>query len=156
MHLGTLTSFVVFKSTYQVLMLVYAIAVYPFLLVFITIIFVKLHDNFSFAVVLWRSFHKCLIQFRKQLNIHSSLVNALATFIVLPYIKIFNVSFDLLTPSTMYNMDGQRMNVYLCYDGTVEIMSMEYSPYLTLAIVIQHPTAAMTSMLVSLWGKKIS
>ena len=123
-------------TTYQILALDYAIAVYPLLLILITFALVNLHDNFSFAVALWRPFHKCLVRFRKHFNIRSSLVNALATFIVLSYIKILNASFDLLIPSTVYDMYGQRVKVYLYYDGTVEMTSREYLPYLLLAVVM--------------------
>ena len=122
-------------STFQVLALDYAVAVYPLLLILITFILVKLHDNFS-LVCLWRPFHKCLFLFRRQFNIRSSLVNALATFIILSYIKILNVSFDLLTPSAVYNVYGERVSVYLFYDGTVEMTSRDYLPYLLLAIVM--------------------
>ena len=123
-------------STFQVLALDYAVAIYPLLLILITFILVKLHDNFSLVVSLWRPFHKCLFLFRRQFNIRSSLVNALATFIILSYIKILNVSFELLTPSTVYNVYGERVNVYLFYDGTVEMTSRGYLPYLLLAIVM--------------------
>ena len=120
---------------YQVLMLDYVIAVYPLLLIFITYFFVKLHDNNQFVVWLWRPFHKCLFYFRKQWNIHSSLVNALATFIILSYVKILNVSFQLVIPSFAYNMEGQNVNkVYLYYDSTIEMTSKEYLPYLLFAI----------------------
>ena len=122
--------------TFQVLALDYAVAVYPLLLILITFILVKLHDNFSLVVCLWRPFHKCLFLFRRQFNIRSSLVNALATFIILSYIKILNVSFDLLTPSIVYNVHGERVSVYLFYDGTVEMTSRDYLPYLLLAIVM--------------------
>ena len=60
-------------------------------------------------------------------NIRSSLVNALATFIVLSYIKILNVSFELLMPSYVFNMEGKRINkAYLYYDGGIEMASRVY------------------------------
>ena len=111
----------------QVLLLDYAVAVYPLLLIFITFILVKLHDNFSLFVWLWMPFHKCLVLFRKQWNIRSYLVNALATFIVLSYVKILAVSFEFLTPSRVYNMEGQSIKrAYWYYDGTVEMTSRAY------------------------------
>ena len=93
----------------QVLLLDYAVAVYPLLLIFITFILVKLHDNFTIFVWLWMPFHKCLVLFRKQWNIRSYLVNALATFIVLSYVKILAVSFEFLTSSRVYNMERQSI-----------------------------------------------
>ena len=120
---------------YQVLMLDYVIALYPLLIIFVTYILVKLHDSHQLVMWLWRPFHKCLFHFRKQWNIHSSLVNALATFIILSYVKILNVSFQLIIPSFAFNMEGQRINkVYLYYDSTTEMTSKEYLPYLLFAV----------------------
>ena len=121
----------------QVLLLDYAVAVYPLLLIFVTFILVKMHDNFAFVTWLWRPFHKCLVLFRKQWNIRSSLVNALATFIILSYIKILNVSSELLMSSHVYNMNGQIVNVaYLYYHGTIDMTSKAYVPYLVLAVLM--------------------
>ena len=97
-------------TTHQVLTLDYAIAVYPLMLIFITFTLVKLHDNFSFVVWLWRPFHKYLALFRKQWNIRSSLVSTLATFITLSYIKILNVSFVLLIYTFTCIQHGRTRN----------------------------------------------
>ena len=119
----------------QVLILDYAVAVYPLLLILFTYILVKLHDNFAIVVWLWRPFHKCLVLFRKQWNIRSYLINALTTFIVLSYVKILNVSFQFLTSSSVYNMNGTRLNkAYWYYDGRVDLASKDYIPYLILAV----------------------
>ena len=119
----------------HVLLLDYAVAVYTLLLIFITFFCVKLHDNFAIIVWLWRPFHKCLVRFRKQWNIRSYLVNALATFIVLCYVKILNVSFQFLTYTYIYNMKGKSVNEVFWYmDGRYNLISMEYLPYLVLAL----------------------
>ena len=119
----------------QVLLLDYAVAVYPLLLIFITFICVKLHDNFAIVVLFWSPFHKCLVRFRKQWNIRSYLINALATFIVLSYVKILNVSFEFLIASNVYNMEGRRINkAFWYYDGRVDMTSKEYLPYLVFAL----------------------
>ena len=121
----------------QVLILDYAVAVYPLLLILITYILVKLHDNFAIVVWLWRPFHKCLVLFRKQWNIRSYLINALTTFIVLSYVKILNVSFQLLTFSQAYNMTHVRVSkAYWYYDGSVDLASKDYIPYLILAVLM--------------------
>ena len=119
----------------HVLLLDYAIAVYPLLLIFITFICVKLHDNFAIVVWLWRPFHKYLVRLRKQWNIQSYLVNALATFIILSYVKILNVSFEFLLMSNLYNMDGKSVSLGLWYfDGRVDMTSIEYLPYLLISL----------------------
>ena len=121
----------------QVALLDYVVAVYPMLLIFITFILVKMHDNYSFVMKLWRPFHRCLAVFRKQWNIQSSLVNALATFIILSYIKILNVSFELLLPSRVYNMDGESVHIgRLYYNGSLIMTSKSYRPYLAIAVIM--------------------
>ena len=116
-------------------MLDYAVAVYPLLLIFITFILVKLHDNFVFVVRLCSPLNMCLVLYRKQWNIRSSLVNALATFLILSYVKILNVSIELLMPSHVYNMEGKGINkAYLYYDGTIDMKSKLYLPYLALSL----------------------
>ena len=136
----------------HVLLLDYAVAVYPLLLIFITFICVKLHDNFAIIVWLWRPFHKCLVRFRKQWNIRSYLVNALATFIVLSYVKILNVSFQFLTYTHVYNMKGKSVNEVFWYmDGRYNLISMEYLPYLVLALCMLLIFNVLPLMLLTLY-----
>ena len=119
----------------QVLLFEYAIGLYPLLLIFFTYLLIKLHDNFAIIVWLWKPVHRCLAVFRRQWNIQSYLVHALATFIVLSYVKILNTSFEFLVPSHVYNMKGQIVNkAYWYYNGSVDMASNNYLPYLIVAI----------------------
>ena len=119
----------------QVLLLEYAIGVYPLFLILLTFFLVKLHDNFAIIVWFWRPFHRCLVVFRKQWNTQNYLVHALATFIVLSYVKILNTSFELLIPSQLYDTESNRVHkAYWYYDGRVDMTSKSYLPYLVLAL----------------------
>ena len=121
----------------QILLLEYAIAIYPLFLILLTFILVKLHDNFAFVVWLWKPFHRCLAVFRRQWNIRSYLVHAFATFIVLSYVKILNTSFELLRPSQLYDMHGHHiLKAYWYYDGRMDITSKGYIPILVLALIM--------------------
>ena len=113
----------------------YAIGLYPLLLIVFTYLLIKLHDNFAILVWLWKPVHRCLAVFRRQWNIQSYLVHALATFIVLSYVKILNTSFEFLVPSHMYNMKGKTVSkAYWYYNGSVDMTSKDYLPYLMVAI----------------------
>ena len=119
----------------QVLLFEYAIGLYPLLLIVFTYFLIKLHDNFAIIVWLWKPVHRCLAVFRRQWNIQSYLVHALATFIVLSYVKILNTSFEFLMPSHVYNMKGQTVSkAYWYYNGSVDMTSKDYLPYLMVAI----------------------
>ena len=119
----------------QVLLLEYAIGVYPLLLILLTFFLVKLHDNFAIVVWFWRPFHRCLVVFRRQWNTQNYLVHALATFIVLSYVKLLNTSFEFLIPSQLYDRESNRIHkAYWYYDGRVDMTSKSYLPYLVLAL----------------------
>ena len=122
-------------SYQQILLLEYAVAIYPLFLILLTFILVKLHDNFAFVVWLWKPFHRCLAVFRRQWNIRSYLVHAFATFIVLSYVKILNTSFELLRFSQLYDVHGNHiLKAYWYYDGRVDMTSKSYIPILLLAL----------------------
>ena len=119
----------------QILLLEYAIAIYPLFLILLTFILVKMHDNFAFVVWLWKPFHRCLAVFRRQWNIRSYLVPTFATFIVLSYVKILNTSFEFLRPSLLYDMHGNHiLQAYWYYNGRVNMTSKSYVPILLLAL----------------------
>ena len=137
------------------LLLEYIIGVYPLFLIFFTYIMVKLHDNFATIVCLWRPFHRCLAVLRRQWDIKSYLVHALATFIVLSYIKILNTSFEFLVPSHVFNMMGQRVNkAYWYYDGSVDMLSRDYLPYLILALFMLFTFNILPLLLLALYPLK--
>ena len=122
-------------TSLQVLILDYAVAVYPLLLIFITYICVLLHDRYRVLVLLWSPFYQCLARIRREWYIRKSLVDVFATFLLLSYVKILNVSTSLLAPTALYNVHGQKLREYVLYfDGTVQYLSKEHIPYALLAI----------------------
>ena len=119
----------------QVLLLEYAIGAYPLFLILLTFFLVKLHDNFTIVVWFWRPFHRCLVCFRRQWNTQSYLIYALATFVILSYVKILNTSYEFLILSQLYDVEGNNIyKAYWYYDGRVDMTSKSYLPYLVLAL----------------------
>ena len=116
----------------------YIIAVYPLALIAILYLLIKLHDhNFRPVVWLWKPFHFCTARFRRQLDIRMSLVDAYATFFLLSYVKILSVSYDILLPATLIDIQGHTLDkYYLYYDGTVEFFGETHRPYAILAIAV--------------------
>ena len=123
-------------STIQVTALDYLIGVYPLLLILVTYGLVKLHDNFSLVVRLWKPFNRCFALLDRQWNMKGSLVDAFATFLLLSYVKMLNVSLDLLTPISLFDVNGITLNTsYVYINGTVEYFGEEHRSYGILAIV---------------------
>lgn len=117
-------------SNLQALILDYAIALYPVLLVIITYILIELHDNDCGPIVwLFRPFGKCT-------NIRSSIIIVFSAFLRLSYGKLLSVSSDLLVPVRAYDVAGQSVGTYLYYDATIEYFGSEHLPYALLAIFV--------------------
>ena len=98
---------------------------------------VKLHYH-NFRPVVWVSqpFIKCSTYFKRQWDIHNSLVNAFATFLLLSYVKLLSVSIDILLPSLLWEPSYACRGPVVFYDGTLDYFGREHLPYAILAITV--------------------
>ena len=124
-------------TTMQVLSLDYIIAVYPLVLIILTYILVTLHYyNCRLVVWMWKPFISCFARCRRQWDIQNSLVDAFATFLLLSYVKFLSVSFDILTPASVWDVHGNLQHWVLYYDGSVEYLGREHIPYVLFAVSV--------------------
>ena len=124
-------------STLQTLSLDYITAAYPLVLIILTYTLVTLHyHNCRLVVCLWRPFFKCCIRFQRQWDIRNSLVDAFVTFLLLSYVKLLSVSFDILIPTIMWDSRKLKQPTVLYYNGTVKYFSKEHLSYAIPAITI--------------------
>ena len=125
-------------DTLQVLALDYSIAFYPLVLIIITYVLIELHaHNCRFIVWIWRPFHRCFARFRQQWDVRTSIIDAFATFLLLSNIKLLSVSFDLLLPTYIYNMNGSVVAIYLHYDASIEHFgTKKHLPYAIVAVFV--------------------
>ena len=120
-------------SALGVLSLDYLVAIYPMVAVVFTYIMVQ---KFSYVSCLSGSLKKCLHIFIKERNSGSSLIESFATFILLSYVKILNVTFNILTPTYLYNMNGTYGHPHVYNDPHTEYLSKQHLPYFVLAIIM--------------------
>ena len=124
-------------DTLQALALDYAIAFYPLILLVVTYILIQVHIcNFRVITFMCRPFHRCANCLRNQWDVRTSIVEAFATFLLLSYVKLLSVSFDLLVPTNVYNVNGSSLGLYLYYDATIEYFGDEHLPYGVLAVFV--------------------
>ena len=120
-------------SALGVLSLDYLVAIYPMVAAVLTYIIVQ---KFSNASCLSGSLKKCLHIFIKEGNTGNSLIESFATFILLSYVKILNVTFDILTPTYLYDMNGTYGHPRVYNDPHTEYFSKQHLPFFVLAIVM--------------------
>ena len=117
-------------NTLQALALDYAIACYPLLLIVVFYVLIEFHArNFRLLVYLWKPFRRFFIYFRKQWNIKTSIVEVFATFLFLSNVKFLSVSFDLLIPTEVRNINGSSLGIFLWYDASIAYFGKEHLPY---------------------------
>ncbi len=120
-------------SALQVASLDYIIAVYPMIMILITYGIVILHDRFNLVIWLCRPLYTC---FRKEWNIKSSLIGAFATMLLLSYVKILNVTSNILAPRYIYYMNGSQSKLYVSIDTDTPYLSKTHLPYFILALAM--------------------
>ena len=124
-------------TTLEVLALDYLIAVYPMLLMVIAYILVELHGHgFRPVVLMWKPFHYFFVQFRRVWDIQNSIVDTFVTFFILSTTKLFSVSYNLLIPTLLYNVNGNIIGVYSYYNPNLEYMKGKHLPYALLALTV--------------------
>jgi len=124
-------------DTLQALALDYAVAFYPLILLVLTYVLTQV-NTFNKIVITFmcRPFHRCAEHFRHQLDVRSSIVETFATFLLLAYVKLLSVSFDLLVPTHVRHVNGSLMGTYLYYDATIEYFGDKHLPYAVLALFV--------------------
>ena len=121
-------------SILHILSLDYAIAVYPFFLIFSTYFLIKLHDRFEILQFLWKPAGWLFTRINQQWETSTSLIEAFGTFLLLSYVKIINISFNILIPVQLYNVSGNTVGFYVYYNGSMEYFGNDHLPYALLAI----------------------
>ena len=129
-------------SPLQALVLDYAIAFYPLFLVLLTAILIRLHSRDVYVIVkLWKPFHKLFHLFKQDWSqLEGSVVQAFATFFLLSYLKILNVTADLLVCSEKYTLplgkQSYSVEYVLYYDASIEYFRGEHLYYGIAAIFV--------------------
>ena len=124
-------------TTLQALTLEYLLAFYPFVLILISYLLIVLYDRrVPVIVTIWKPFNKVLAIFRKSWDIRTSVLDSFATFFLLSYIKILNVTADLLTPTQIFKLSSDKSMFGVYYSPTVPYFGDEHLPYAILAIIL--------------------
>ena len=93
--------------------------------------------NYRCLKLAWKPFKYLLGRYQRQWNIQTSLIEALATFILLSSTKILSVSFDLLTFTIAYDEMGTEIKKkFLFYDANIEYFGHDHLPFAVLALLI--------------------
>ena len=123
-------------TTLQALTLDYAIAFYSLFLITTTYALIKLHtQEYRLIIWVWKPFERCLLKFKNEESLHTSMIDVFATFLLLSYNKILSVSFDLLAFTVPVDSNGKSVGRFLYYDATYKHFGPDHLPYAILALL---------------------
>ncbi len=122
----------------HVVSLDYIVALYPFLLIFITYVLITMYDdNYRLLVWAWKPFKYLLKSYQNHFSTKTSLVETFATFILLSNVKILGVCCDILFSTRAYGVTRKPIvQRYLFFDANIEYFSREHLPFAILALSI--------------------
>ncbi len=124
-------------TTLQALTLEYLLALYPFVLILISYLLIVLYDrHVPVVVTIWKPFNKVLTTFRKSWDIRTSVLDSFATFFLLSYIKILNVTTDILIPTRIFQLSSETSKFGVYYSPTVSYFGDQHLPYAIVAIFL--------------------
>ena len=123
-------------STLEMFALDYIIAFYPMGLVVVTYMFCELRYRFPALVRCCRPIYCLFARFRRELDVRKSLINSFATFLLLSYVKILNITFDLLVFVRVFDENGNVLRKVLYYDASIKYFGLQHFPYAIFALFV--------------------
>ena len=132
----------------DILSLKYLLVIYPMVVIFFIYIIVQ---RFSYVLYMFEHLNKCLNIVKKEWNVESSLIEAIATLILLSNAKILNFTFNILTPTYLYNMNGTYDHPHVSNEPHTKLLSKQHLPYFVFAIVVSFVFNCLPFLLIHLY-----
>ena len=124
-------------STIHILVLGYVSALYPLFLILLCYIVIELYDRTRTVRWLCTLPAAMLRKFRRSWEPKTSIIDVFATFLLLSYCKLTFVSFSILTPSYVYDANGDQVgSTVFYYDANMDFFSGQHLIFALIAIVI--------------------
>ena len=117
--------------------LLYMATIHLLVLTTLAFILIELHaKDFKLIVTLWKPFHKYYVKVHRNINPHTSIIDAFSTVLILSYSRIMLASFTLLYPTPLYAPTGVIAKYVVSYEENVEYFSSRHVPFVLLAVLM--------------------
>ena len=144
-------------KTVHKLALSYIVAMYPLILLAVSLLIVHLDEKgYRIVTLIWRPVGRCLARFHQKLNIQTTAVDAFCTLIVLSYSKVCYISFQLLAFNKLLS-SKQEINgkIVLQVDVSVGYLDSTHIPYFITAVVFLSTYITLPPLLLLLYPSTI-
>ena len=143
--------------TLHILTLNYIAAVYPLLLIAISLVLIHLYEKEQKIVtIVWKPIGRCFARFHRKWDIQNTIIDAFGTFIVLSYSKVCIVSFQLLSFTFLQSSDSNISHIKVTWaDASIKYGGKEHLPYLITAIVFLATYITLPPLLLLLYPLRV-
>ena len=142
-------------TTLQLRALDYLTAVYPLLVLCVTLVIMGLYERENRVVVcVLKPLHRLLARFRRRWNFRRSIVHAIGTFLVLSFTKFAIISAYITYPAAVYDENNTIFNLVCYVYGDYNYFSKEYAPYLIISILIFFTVCVLMPLILLLYSLK--
>ena len=147
-------------TTLQLVSLGYVSSVYSLVLCMVTYYMIELHARGNWLLVrIWLIFRKFLINYSNHSNIQSSVIHAMATFILLSYGNNFFVSFTLFQFNTLVELDISTNTLKTLPPRSVDLRASYFGathvPYAVLGLLGYIITVILPLVLVIIYPTRV-
>ena len=130
-------------GTYGIILINYAIALYPILLIMLFSFVIWLHGRgLNLTTLMCPAFYRCILRIQKKWEFRRSLVGVFATFIIMSYTKMLSTSVRLIKPTSLYSSDNHVVHVNIptfngnAYYTDSDLLAMYIIAVVTLCIYV--------------------
>ena len=117
--------------------LLYIAVIHLLLLTALAYLLIELHArNYRIIVWLWRPIHKYYVKVHRNVNPRTSIIDAIATILILSYSRIMLASFNLLSPVRLYAPTGKVVKYVVYFDSHLNYFSVQHIPFMLLAVIV--------------------
>ena len=129
------------------------VALYPFVLIIFLALLMKLRvGQTRVCKILCRPIHLVFHHFGAELNMHTNLTSAFATFILLSNSKVVSIAFDMLVFVRVFPMDKTApTKMTLFSSGNVEYFGKEHTPLALITMLVFITVVVLPVLLVLLY-----
>ena len=86
--------------------------------------------------MVWKPFRNVISIFQKSWKVQTSLIDAFATFFLLSYVKVMNVTMDLLIPTQIDKLGSNTFTLGFFYSPTITYFGHDHLPYAIFALTV--------------------
>ena len=124
-------------SGLQAVFIQYTYCLYPLFLLFVTWLCIHLHaKNCKLVVFASKPFRRCLVKVQRNWNVSDSVIHAYATFHFLSFLHLVQISYNIINPLKVYNMNYTVTRTVLEYEPTMEWFGYHHLLYAIPAMVL--------------------